>query len=199
MDVDPIVLINSCRVTTRVWLTAAVIGALLPLLSSCVPSYGYANNRDGDRSRAEFCDTVRRFVRAPLDSEGLRRAWFLPMGAYEDGDALSIDFYAPMAARPSDEHSRAFYRDRVGQLTHYTTSPEHGFEMAKCLSGRHGFKSKTLEMQEAHMRGSFVDNRSKRRIEIQATEETSTILIASVEWTGDVGESMRYRCDAQCD
>jgi hypothetical protein len=183
---------------TKAWLTAVVSCAVLPLLSSCVPAYGYANNKYGDRSRAEFCDSVRRFVRAPLDSAGLRRAWFLPMGAHEEGDEISIDFYAPMASDPSDAHSHAFYRDKVGQLTHYTLATEHGFEMGKCLASKYGFERQTLEMPEDRMRGSFVDKRLQRRIEIQSADESTSILVASLEWKGNVAETMQYRCTQEC-
>jgi len=180
---------------TNALLTAAVASVLLLPLSGCVPAYGFSKTSDGQESRSKFCDSVRRFVRAPLDSAGLRRAWFLPMGSYADG---SIDFYAPMAAKPADKHSSAFYENKVGQLTHYTLAPEHGFEMAKCLSGRYGFERKALEMQDDHMRGSFVDTRSKRRIEILGADYKSSILVASMDWKGDVDEKMQYRCAEEC-
>ena len=184
--------------TTKAWLIVLAAAAVLPVLSSCVPHYGYANNRAGRESRAAFCDSVRHFVRAPLDSAGLRRAWFLPMGSREVGDNIEIDLYAPMIGKPSDEESHAFYKNEVGRLTHYTTSPEHGFEMAKCLSGRYDFERKALEMQEELLRASFVDIRLKRRIEIAAEDDSTTIFIASMEWSGDLAETMRYRCAEEC-
>jgi hypothetical protein len=185
-----------CREVMKALLVAIMSSVLLPLLSSCASSSGYANNAAGRRSRMEFCESVRRFVRAPLDSEGLRRAWFLPMGVNDEGDEISIDLYAPMASNPSDEYSHAFYRDKVGQLTHYVLAPEHALAMANCLTGRHGFERKTLTMEEDHLRGSFLDQRSNRRIEIRATEDTTSILIASMEWKGELDETLQFRCSA---
>jgi hypothetical protein len=59
--------------------------AILYLLSGCSSApASYADNHEGRAAAAELCDSMRTFVAAPLDASGLRRAWFLPFGSYED-------------------------------------------------------------------------------------------------------------------
>src|SRR5688500_3538996 len=126
--------------------TAAALGVMkicgivfiLSFMSGCaaIPN-GYADNSAGRFSAAKMCKSMRAFVRAPLDASGLRRAWFLPFGSYEDG---SFDFYAPMASEPSDAPSKAFYDNKVGQLTHYLRAPEFAAALAGCLSNRDGYE-----------------------------------------------------------
>lgn len=173
-----------------------VTGFLTSFLSSCAPSYGFTKSLFGNPLRSEFCTGVRDFVRAPLDVKGLRRAWFLPLGAYEDG---SFDFYAPMSAKPTDEASSKFYEKRAGQLTHYTTAPEFGFEFAKCLSPNHGFSRINRKLSDEQMRGSYVDDRHDRLIEIRAENQSTSILIAGVDWDGDIDEAMSFECSSECE
>ena len=161
------------------------------VLAACAPTYGFQNSLAGNRLRAEFCDSVRDFVRAPLDENGLRRAWFLPMGVYEDG---SIDFYKPMASRPRDDASSKFYRQRVGQLTHYTSADEFGFELSKCLVSSQGFKRHVREIDKENnlMRGSFSDETHNRQIEIRAIEGVTSILVAHEHWSGDLAIALEH-------
>ncbi len=155
------------------------------VLTACTPTYGFQKSLTGNRLQAEFCESVRGFVRAPLDDDGLRRAWFLPTGIYEDG---SIDFYEPMASRPSDDAAEQFYGQRAGQLTHYTTADEFGFELSKCLVKSKGFKRHVREIDEENnlMRGSFTDETQFRRIEVRAFEGVTSILVAAADWSGDL-------------
>ena len=159
-------------------------------ISGCSPSYGFAKTQAGNQFRSEFCDSVRAFVRAPLDTEGLRRAWFLPFGVYEDG---SFDFYAPMSSKPSDEVASEFYNQRVGQLTHYTTAPEFAFEFSGCLARGHGFTKVNRTMHEDTFSGSYVDDRLGREIELRARNDTTSIFVAGVGWTGDLTEAMTFQ------
>src|SRR5512138_89473 len=108
----------------------ACAALVISFASGCgsVPA-GYANNSAGRASAAEMCTSMRKFTRASLDAAGVRRAWFLPFGSYDDG---SFDFYAPMASSPSDNASKTFYEQRVGQLTHYTRAPEFAEVLASC-------------------------------------------------------------------
>ena len=173
---------------------AAVIAVFSIVSSSCASlTEGYADNWAGFRSRGEMCESVRNFVRAPLDENGLRRAWFLPFGSYEDG---SFDFYAPMASEPSDEYSSAFYRNGVGQLTHYHLMPEFASAVASCLSSFRGFSRDGFSLEDGDFRASIRDRRTKRQIEVVATSNAAAFLIASAEWTGDIEQSLkRQSCD----
>lgn len=142
-----------------------------------------------------MCKSVRDFVRAPLDDNGLRRAWFLPFGSYEDG---SFDVYAPMASDPSDEYSSAFYRKRVGQLTHYHLMPSFASAVASCLSSSRGFSRDRFDLGEDDFRASMRDRRTERRIEVVATSNTVTFLIASADWRGDIEESLKLQLSGEC-
>lgn len=175
--------------------SALTILVLACILSGCVPSYGFTVSFFGNPLRVEFCESVRTFVREPLDDDGLRRAWFLPFGYDEN----SIDFYAPMSAKPMDDAALAFYEQRAGQLTHYARAPEFAFEFSKCLTKRHGFSVSNREMLEDSMRGSFLDNQRHRIIELRATSDTTAILIASRDWGGNMDESMSVACSSECE
>jgi hypothetical protein len=168
---------------------------LASLSSGCAPSYGFTNSFFGNPLRKEFCDSVRTFVRESPDDEGLRRAWFLPFGYDEE----SIDFYAPMSAKPMDDAALAFYEQRAGQLTHYARAPEFAFEFSKCLTRRHGFAVSNREMLEDSMRGSFLDRQRNRIIELRATSDTTGILIASRNWNGNIDESLSVACSSECE
>ncbi len=151
-------------------------------------SDGIQKNADGREFRAEFCDSVLTFVRAPLDSEGLRRAWFLPFGMSDEW----IDFYAPMAGNPHDDAASAFYEQRVGQLTHYATKPGFASAIAKCLTAGEGFSRDSYFLSSDQMRGSFRDKKLGRRIEIYAADQVAGILVADSTRTGDLEEALRY-------
>jgi len=151
-------------------------------------SDGIQNNADGVEFRTEFCNSVLTFVRSPLDSDGLRRAWFLPFGMSDEW----IDFYAPMASNPHDEVASAFYEKRVGQLTHYVAKPGFASAIAKCLVSREGFSRKSYSLSEDQMRGSFWDNEQDRRIEIYAADDVAGILIADAGMQGDIDKFLRY-------
>jgi len=142
-----------------------------------------------------MCASVRSFVRAPLGDEGLRLARFLPFGSYEDG---SLDFYAPMAANPVDEYSRAFYNNRVGQLTHYLDMPKFASSVSKCLSGFRGFSRNHFDLTDRDFRASIRDTRLNRRIEVAAKNGTACFLIASDDWNGDVEESLKLGLSSEC-
>jgi hypothetical protein len=173
----------------------AYIGLLAIAVSGCgsVPA-GYANNSAGRASAAEMCESVRTFTRASLDAEGLRRAWFLPFGSSEDG---SFDFYAPMASRPSDPASKAFYEQRVGQLTHYTRAPEFAEALASCLGERYGYARSCEARSKDAFRASFIDRRTQRSIEIVAANDTTSVLIADGTWKGDIEQALRYESDVE--
>lgn len=179
----------SCRLLAMVW-----VGVML-LASACsaVP-YGYAHNRDGRASAARMCESMRSFARASLDAEGLRRAWFLPFGSVGDG---SVDFYAPMAANPSDESSRAFYEHGAGQLTHYVEAPEVAAALASCLSSRQGYSRTCSSQSKKTFRASFRDARSGRSIEISAVDDIATVLIAGPTWKGDVEQALSFDPNAE--
>lgn len=111
--------------------TLSAVGSVLGVITGCaaIPEGG-TDDRAG-RASSIACRSMLAFVRAPLDASGLRRAWFLPFGFYDDG---SVDFYAPMAAEPSDSASTAFYDRKVGQLTHYLTAPAFAAALSSCLT-----------------------------------------------------------------
>ena len=156
---------------------------------------GYANNRAGRVTHAEMCRSMRTFVRAHLDDTGLRRAWFLPFGNYDDG---SFDFYAPMGANPGDDASHAFYEHRVGQLTHYLLAPEFAEALMSCLTRSEGFRRASWVLAENEARGEVRDARSKRRIVIRAKDSTTAILIADEKWHGDLEANLIWPgCETQ--
>jgi hypothetical protein len=173
----------------------ACTASLVLFMSGCgsVPS-GYANNSAGRASASEMCRAVRIFTRSSLDVEGLRRAWFLPFGSSEDG---SIDFYAPMASKPGDDASKAFYRQRVGQLTHYAPAPEFAEALASCLRKRDGYVRSCQAKTEDTFRASFVDRTTGRSIELSAANDTTSVLIAAGTWTGDIQHALRFGSDVE--
>lgn len=175
----------------------AVAGPVLVLgvLSGCaaVPD-GYADSWAGRTAAAKMCRSMRAFVRAPLDDSGLRRAWFLPFGHYEDG---SFDFYAPMASKPGDAASKSFYHKKVGQLTHYLTAPRFAAVLAGCLSRRSGYTRVCQAQTEHAFRASFTDTRSGRSVEILAEEQSTTVLVARKGWNGDLEKSLKYETSEQ--
>jgi hypothetical protein len=150
---------------------------------------GYADNRAGRTSAKEMCNSVRGFVRASLDGDGLRRAWFLPFGSYDDG---SFDFYAPMASDPSDAASKDFYRKRVGQLTHYLAAPDFAEALAACLSRSEGFERTTWQRTKGTARAAFKDLKTSREIVIDASDSTTGILVAADAWNGDIEALMAW-------
>jgi hypothetical protein len=152
--------------------------------------FGIAGCTSISAGDAEMCTSMRTFARASLDSSGLRRAWFLPFGAYEDG---AVDFYAPMASSPSDDVSRVFYERRVGQLTHYLRAPEFASTLAKCLTPRSGYARLCESQTEDAFRASFRDSVSGRLVEIAAVERNTTILVADKAWKGDLSEAFRFQ------
>ncbi|MEL7187508.1 MAG: hypothetical protein AAFN50_13910 [Pseudomonadota bacterium] len=175
----------------------AAIATLSFLLSSCASlTEGYADSWGGFRARSEMCKNVRGFVRSPLPEDGLRRVWFLPFGSYDDG---SVDFYAPMASDPSDEHSSAFYSNRVGQLTHYLFMPEFASAVSNCLSSFRGFSHGKFDLGEDHFRASIRDRKTDRRIEVAADGNTATFLIASANWSGDIEVSLKRQSAVDCE
>jgi hypothetical protein len=133
---------------------------------------------------------MRVFVRAPLDASGLRRAWFLPFGSYEDG---SFDFYAPMSSEPSDAASKAFYENKVGQLTHYLSAPEFAAALAGCLSKRDDYERGCQSQSEGAFRASFQDEQSGRSVELLATKDSTSVLVAKKGWAGNLEESLMYK------
>ena len=167
----------------------ALIASMLYLGSGCgvVPA-GYAKNQGGRVEAADMCESVRAFARAPVDNAGLRRAWFLPFGVYED----AIDFYAPMASSPSDDASKAFYANKVGQLTHYLRAPQFAASVATCLSRRYGYVSVCHRKTEETFRASFRDTRSGRSVEIAAAQKTTSVLIADKAWKGDLEQALTF-------
>ncbi len=166
-----------------------LIAASSILLSACTSlTEGYANSWVGFQARAEMCKSAREFVRSPLPDEGLRRAWFLPFGSYDDG---TFDFYAPMGSDPSDEHSSAFYKNYVGQLTHYLSKPEFASAVTKCFSTLRGFSQDRFELGEDEFRASMRDRKTGRRIEVAARNDTVTFLVASGDWSGKI-EKLLY-------
>ena len=166
-------------------------------LTSCASlTEGYADNWAGFQSRGEMCESVRGFVRSPLSEDGQRRASFLPFGNYEDG---SFDFYAPMASDPSDEHSSAFYRNRVGQLTHYLLMPDFASAVSSCLSSFRGFSRDRFDLGENDFRASIRDRRTERRIEVVATRNTATFLVVAADWDGDIEASLKRPSSGDCE
>lgn len=151
---------------------------------------GYSDSSEGRAAAAEMCRSMRGFVSARLDSSGLRRAWFLPFGFYDDG---SFDFYAPMASEPSDNASRSFYRRKVGQLTHYLRAREFAAALAGCLDERHGYMSVCQSQTAETFRATFTQARSGRSIEIAAADESISLLIAGKGWNGNLEQSLVYR------
>jgi hypothetical protein len=150
---------------------------------------GYANNRAGRDSANEMCGSVRGFLRAPLDDEGLRRAWFLPFGSYDDG---SFDFYAPMASDPNDAASSDFYRKRVGQLTHYVDAPDFVEALVTCLSRPKGFERTQWQRTDETARAVLKDQTTSRIVVIYASNSTTSILVAADTWKGDLETSMLW-------
>ena len=175
-------MIASERIIGRIML----IATSSVLLSACASlTEGYANSWAGFQSRSEMCKSAREFVRSPLPDDGLRRAWFMPFGSYDDG---TIDFYAPMGADPFDEHSNAFYKNRVGQLTHYLLKPKFASAVTSCFSTFRGFSQDRFELSEDDFRASIRDRKTKRRIEVAARNDTVTFLVASGDWSGKIEE-----------
>lgn len=119
----------------------------------------------------------------------------MPLGVYEDG---SIDFYAPMSSEPSDDAASEFYSKRAGQLTHYTTAPEFAFELSRCLSRGAGFVRVRRDLNDDGFSGSYVDEIQNRVIEVRAQNQTTSILIADTDWTGDIVDVMAFDCSSQC-
>ena len=151
---------------------------------------GYSHGSEGRAAAAEMCGSMRGFVSAPLDSSGLRRAWFLPLGFYDDG---SFDFYAPMASKPSDHASKAFYRRKIAQLTHYLRAPEFAAALAGCLAERRGYVRVCQSQSPEAFRATFTQVKSGRSIEIAATDESASLLIAKKGWNGNLEQSLLYR------
>lgn len=143
-----------------------------------------------------MCGSAREFVRAPLGDDGLRRAWFLPFGSYEDG---SFDLYAPMGSDPSDEHSSTFYSNGVGQLTHYHSTPGFASLVTKCFSSIRGFSRSRFEATDDTFRASVTDRRMNRRIEVAASRGIATFRIASAEWTGDIEDALERDSTSDCE
>jgi hypothetical protein len=163
--------------------------AILYLLSGCSSA---PDGRQGRGATAELCDSMRSFVAAPLDASGLRRAWFLPFGSYEDG---SFDFYAPMASNRSDGPSKAFYERKAGQLTHYLRAPEFAATLASCLTNRHGYLRLCQLITETTFRASFRQTSSGRSVEIAAAEKTTSVLIAEGTWKGNLEQALTFGSD----
>lgn len=116
--------------------------------------------------------------------------WFLPFGSYEDG---SFDFYAPMASEPSDAESKAFYENNVAQLTHYLRAPEFAAALAGCLAAQNGYERVCQSQTENAFRASFKDERTGRSIELLASQDSTTVLVAMKGWGGNLGESLMYK------
>lgn len=158
----------------------AAIASILCFVSGCAAVQGRVIAR-------ERCESMRDFARAPVDASGLRRAWFLPFGSYDDG---SYDFYAPMASEPSDDASKDFYDRKVAQLTHYLRAPEFAAVLAGCLQGRYGYERLCQSQTETTFRASFREKRTGRSIEIWAAERTTGLLIAEKNWNGDLEKAL---------
>jgi hypothetical protein len=163
----------------------AAMASILCFVSGCAAVQGRAIAR-------ERCESVRDFARAQVDASGLRRAWFLPFGSYEDG---SYDFYAPMASDPSDDASKAFYDRKVAQLTHYLRAPEFAAVLAGCLQGRYGYERLCQSQTESTFRASFRDKRTGRSVEIWAAARTTGLLIAEKIWNGDLSDALVRNSD----
>ena len=169
---------------------ACVAVVAMALIAGCATGVpGYADNHAGRSSAREMCNSVRSFVRASLDEDGLRRAWFLPFGSYDDG---SFDFYAPMASDPSDVASMEFHEKRVGQLTHYLSAPDFAEALATCLSRSEGFERTNWQRSGHTARAAFNDLKYSRKVVIDASDSTTRILIAAGAWNGDVKASMAW-------
>jgi hypothetical protein len=170
-------------------LTCLIVLSATQTVGCATKVSGYANNRAGRTSANEMCTSVRGFVRESLNNEGLRRAWFLPIGAYDDG---SFDFYAPMASDPSDGASSNFYRNRVGQLTHYVTAPDFAEALATCLSRAEGFERTNWQQTDEKAHAAFRDLVTSRIVVIDASNSVTAILIAAGTWKGDITTSMAW-------
>ncbi len=85
-----------------------------------------------------------------------------------------IDMQAPMRAEPSDDVANEFY-DRVGGLTHHVAGARLGEALSSCFRGR-GFVRRAFSKSEDAFQAIFQSDR--RRIEIEARDQTATILIS---------------------
>ena len=159
------------------------LSAVFALTGCETPASSYVDDRSGVEANLEMCASIENFVRAPLDLDGTRRAWFYPFGTYADGN---VDIYAPMGAIPSDEHSRAFYRNGVGQLTHYQVMPRLASTVSDCLRENDGFSRLEYDAPDDSFRASYRDRSSSRRIEVVATRQRSAFLVVAEDWDGDV-------------
>ena len=114
-------------------------------------------------------------MRAPTGPHGVRSVRFKPFGANED----YIDFYAPMAGDPYDDHAIAFYDDGPGRLTHYVGAPELGAVFAQCLSVADGFGVVVEAASEDCFYAVSTDHRAGRTATILSTVETTAIIIGA--------------------
>ena len=147
---------------------------------------GFANNSDGWDAYYRFCTAVTSFVRAPVDTNGLRRAWFLPFRA----DDQSIDFYAPMMADPNDDLAYAFYKEGGAQLTHYVLPPMYAETFSSCLTREMGFKRVVWRHGRNHFYAKLEEASSGSQVVVRATGDTTAILIASEIWNGDTDQAL---------
>jgi hypothetical protein len=164
----------------------AWICVMLVAVSGCrsTPTV-YANTRGGRAAAEAMCEGVRSFTRSPLDADGLRRAWFLPLGSGGDWDL----FYAPIVANPQDDSSAEFYQ-RVVQLTHYLLLRDYGEVLASCLTRRQGYQrvEKREDLETFHAR--FDDVSTRRRVVISSVNDRVVVLIAGPERRGDLAHSL---------
>jgi hypothetical protein len=69
-------------------------------------------------------------------------------------------------------------------------SPEFADALAGCLTRQAGFQRLSFSLLDQSMRASFLDTRFKRTIEIAATGNTTSILIAEGSWRGDIQKAL---------
>ncbi len=162
-------------------------------LSGCgTPSTVNVEHRADIEPEIEMCASVMSFVRAPLGEDGARRAWFLPFGISEGG---YVDIYAPMGSNPSDDYSRAFYRNGVGQLTHYQLMPRFAATVTDCLLEDESFTREHFTAPGSSFRATYRDANTNRRIEVSATELRSAFLVVAGDWNGDVAAEFAEMLD----
>ena len=166
---------------------------MLVALSGCrsTPT-GYANTRGGRVAAEAMCEGVRSFTRSPLGADGLRRAWFLPLGSGGDWGL----FYAPIVANPRDDSSAEFYQ-RVVQLTHYLLLRDYGEVLAGCLTRRQGYQRVEKREDRETFHARFDDASTHRTIVISSTNDRVALLIAGPEWDGDLKQALELKTGAE--
>lgn len=118
-----------------------------------------------------LCNSLLQFVRARLGPGAVRKAVFLPSGP----GASSV----PMIAEPRDNAARVFEHRDAGRLAGHLRAPRFAATLAGCLGLHEDFTALEYASGGEYTRASFEDGASKRRVEISATESTTTVLITA--------------------